>query len=279
MIVALFPNMKKPETAEIAGGICAYLLSRGVEVVAEEENASLLGVKSLKNYPLQNIDFVITLGGDGTILRLMHRHPTLLAPIMPINMGNLGFMADITLDETYLALENLLAGKFTIQNRIAIEGHYDGQSFLAVNDVVIHRGANPSLIDLAMYVDDVYVNTFAADGIIIATPSGSTAYSLSAGGPIVSPDLQALILTPICPHTISNRPIVLFPKNNIRIELIGPEKPVDAIFDGFPSATIKKGCSLVVTHAKRQFSLVCMPGHDYFATLRTKLGWAGKVRQ
>jgi len=148
----------------------------------------------------------------------------------------------------------------------------------AVNEIVIHRASNPCLVDLAINVDEHYLNTFSADGVIISTPSGSTAYSLAAGGPIVTPELNALILTPICPHTISNRPIVLYPKNEITIEYKSNHAPVEITFDGFPCFSINAGEVITITLSQRLFRLVSMPGHDYFSTLRNKLGWAGKLR-
>lgn len=278
MIVALFPNASKPDVAPVAREIKQFLLQHQVEVVAEDENAALLDCPPLSSVKVEDINFVITLGGDGTILRLVHRHPELQAPIMPINMGSLGFMADITLEEIIPSLTNLLEGKYQIQTRMVMEGQWQKNKKIAVNDIVIHRATNPCLIDLAIYVDDRYLNTFSADGIIIATPSGSTAYSLSAGGPIVTPELNAFIITPICPHTISNRPIVVMPERHLRIEYLSPYNPIEVTYDGFPCYFMAKRETLHVQRAQRSFLLVTMPTHDYFSTLRTKLGWSGKLR-
>src|SRR5262249_14775531 len=123
-----------------------------------------------------------------------------------------------------------------------------------------------------------YLNTFSADGVIISTPSGSTAYSLAAGGPILTPELNALVLTPICPHTISNKPIVLRPEKEIRGEYNSEHAPVEITHDGIPCFTMNTGEKLTITHSDRLFRLVAMNDHDYFATLRNKLGWTGKIR-
>lgn len=278
MIIAIFYNTKKHST-ETAKSIRDFLKQHHVTVVAEDPEAEAIEALPLSGVPPESVDFAISLGGDGTILRLIHKYPDMQAPIMAINLGSLGFMADIPADEIMPSLQNLLNGNIQIQSRLAIEGT-TGTNFshFAVNDIVIHRAANPCLIDLAIYVDDRYLNTFSADGIIISTPSGSTAYSLAAGGPILTPELNALVLTPICPHTISTRPIVLRPQQNIRIQYISEHAPLEITYDGFPCATMNVGEVATIAFSKRTFRLVGMPGHDYFATLRNKLGWAGKIR-
>jgi NAD+ kinase len=279
MIIALFPNSKKQHSIEISRKIHAYLTKCGVQVVVETEHSEIIGITPLSNVMPEMIDFMVTLGGDGTILRAIHRHPNINSPILAINMGSLGFMADITLDEIYPSLQKLLDGQYIIQERIVMDGQTSAnQSSFAVNDIVIHRAKNPSLVDLAIFVDNQYLNTFSADGVIISTPSGSTAYSLAAGGPILTPELEAFVITPICPHTISNRPIVLTPDYDIRVEYISDYDPVEITYDGFSYHTMNKNDSLHINRSKRIFRLVSLPGHDYYSTLRTKLGWAGKLR-
>lgn len=279
MIIAIFHNTLKKQSVEIANKITTFLKSHSITVVAEDEEASSINAKPLSSVAPESINFAISLGGDGTILRLIHRHPLMQAPIMAINLGSLGFMADILVDEVENSLKHLLEGNYKVESRIVIEGKTSyGKSNFAVNEIVVHRAINSCLIDLAINVDGRYLNTFSADGVILSTPSGSTAYSLAAGGPILAPELDALVLTPICPHTISNRPIVLKPDMEIKIEYLSDHPPVEITYDGFPCYTIKTGESLTITHANRLFQLVTMPNHDYFATLRNKLGWAGKLR-
>lgn len=279
MIIAIFHNTKKKQSADIAKTIRSFLEDHSVTVVAEDEEALSIGANPLSSVAIESVNFAISLGGDGTILGLIHRHPLLQVPILAINLGSLGFMADIPLDEITTSLENLLQGNYRVQSRIVIEGTTArNKTNFAANEIVIHRAQNPCLVDLAIYVDDRYLNTFSADGIIISTPSGSTAYSLAAGGPILSPELNALILTPISPHTISNRPIVLRPDKEIKIEYISDHAPVEILYDGFPCFNMHSGEVLNITHSNRLFRLVSMPGHDYFATLRNKLGWSGKIR-
>jgi NAD+ kinase len=158
-----------------------------------------------------------------------------------------------------------------------LEGKTAAGALQAVNDIVVHRGSNQSLIELRLSVDGVYVNTFVADGMILATPNGSTAYSLAAGGPILSPTLDAIVLTPICPHTISNRPIVIPASHSIQIEYLSPYDPIDLRADGLHSHLLPSLGSLTVTRSRHTFKLVNLHRRDYFSTLRTKLGWSGKL--
>jgi len=279
MIIAIFHNAIKKQARDIARSICEFLQKHSVTVVCEDEEAATIGAQPLSSIDEKTVDFCISLGGDGTILRLLHRHPLIHAPIMAINLGSLGFMADIPLDAIFPSLQNLLDGNFSVDKRLVIEGTTSAnQTNFAVNDIVIHRSNNPSIIDLNIFVDDRYLNTFSADGVIISTPSGSTAYSLASGGPILTPELNAIVLTPISPHTISNKPIVLLPKKEIRVEYGNSKANAEVLYDGLPYFTIASGESLSITRSERLFRLVTMPGHDYFATLRTKLGWTGKLR-
>jgi NAD+ kinase len=277
MIIALFPNTSKPNALRITRDIAQFLCDKGIEVVLEEPIESITTTLFSSIDP-NTIDFTISLGGDGTILRLVHRFPELNAPLVGINLGGLGFMADIPLNDIYRSLEDIIQGRYQIENRMMMEGVYQDHRCFAVNDIVIHRAHNPTLIDLAIYVDGNYLNTFAADGIIISTPGGSTAYSLAAGGPIVSPNMYAFILTPICPHTISNRPIVLMPNHTIEIKYLSPLKPVEVTTDGMYSFQMKTGEGISLSSSTKNFKLVNLSRHDYFSTLREKLGWVGRLR-
>ncbi len=279
MIVGLFPNMIKHQSKNIAIGIREFLSTQGVKVVAEDGVAETIGASPLSEIDVREINFSISLGGDGTILRLMHRHPEIEAPIVGVNLGSLGFMADIPLDDIYPSLHDLLNGAYKVQERVMMEGiTASGQTCRAVNDIVVHRAQNPCLVELAIHVDGNYLNTFSADGIIIATANGSTAYSLAAGGPILTPDLEAFVLTPICPHTISNRPIVLMPQQMIQVQYISEYQPVEITYDGFSSMTIGTGEVFNISRSSRKFKLVTLLRHEYFSTLRTKLNWAGKLK-
>ncbi len=279
MIIALFANMNKRDSYEIAIDIRDFLQSRGVTVIARDEEAKALAVSPLSSIPPEKITLLVSLGGDGTILRLIHHYPHLDAPVLGINLGHLGFMAEVPLSDLIASLEDLLANHYQIEERLMMEGTtLRGDHCFAVNDFVIHRAKNPSLIDLSIHVDGNYLNTFSADGIIVATPNGSTAYSLSAGGPILTPDLQAIVITPISPHTISNRPIVLLPKDKIEIQYLSPYEPVEITYDGFSNYTIATGETFTIRRSKRTFKAMNLHRINYFSTLRTKLGWSGQVR-
>ena len=278
MIIALFPNEKKAHSFEIGIGIREFLEKQGITVVAEDEKAKRIGAAPLSSVDPKKIDFLIAMGGDGTLLRITHNFKYLDAPILGINLGHLGFMADVPVTDIYPSLTDLLNGKYTIEKRLTLTACSRDQELFAVNDIVLHRASNYSLIELSIQVDGVYINTFVADGIIIATPNGSTAYSLAAGGPILSPTLEALVITPICPHTISNRPIVLTADKTIEIEYLSPYDPIDVRADGLNALSLPSKESITVKQSEKTFKLVNLHRHEYFSTLRSKLGWSGKLK-
>ncbi len=278
MIIALFPNEKKTQSFDLGTEIRKFLENKGITVVAEDEKAARIGAEPLSSVDPHKIDFMIAMGGDGTLLRITHNFPHLDAPILGINLGHLGFMADVPVADIYESLTDLLEGKFTVDKRVALEAEIGKQSLYAVNDIVIHRAQNYSLIELSIHVDRVYINTFVADGIIIATPNGSTAYSLAAGGPILSPSLNAVVITPICPHTISNRPIVLTADHTIELQYLSPYDPIDVRADGLNAATLPSMHTVSIKRSAKNFKLVNLERHEYFSTLRSKLGWSGKLK-
>jgi NAD+ kinase len=279
MIIALFPSLHREKSIALAKEVAQFLKAKGITVVAEEEVAKTLGASPLTHDLLPKINFLLSMGGDGTILRLVHRHETLTAPILGINLGHLGFMADVPLNDLYPSLEELLAGDYQIEERLMLQGSLSKkETCFAVNDIVIHRAQNPSLVEISVHAQGLYLSTFEADGLIIATPNGSTAYSLAAGGPILSPTLGAVVITPICPHTISNRPIVLTADQEITVEYLSPYDPVEVRADGITHFSLKTGKKLSITRSSRSFRLVNLNRRDYFSTLRTKLGWSGKLR-
>ena len=279
MIIALFPNEQKLPSFDLAREISAYLKARNIQVVAEESKAAQIGALPLSKVNPKEIKFLISMGGDGTILRLSHQYSHTDAPILGINLGHLGFMADVPVHDIYPSLDDLLKGAYTVDERLILEAtHSHSPPLLAVNDIVVHRAKNYSLIEFAIRVDGTYINTFVADGIVIATPNGSTAYSLAAGGPILNPALDAIVLTPICPHTISNRPIVLPAHQKIEVEYLSPYDPIEVRADGLEAFSMKSQERLSISKSSKKFKLVNLSRHEYFSTLRTKLGWSGKLR-
>ena len=279
MNIFLYRNTLKKNSQDIAISIREFLHTNAANVYVEDEEAAIIEGKPLSAIDPQDIDVVITLGGDGTILRMVHSHPQINAPVLGVNLGSLGFMADLPITEIHQGLNELLQRNFTVQERFMMEGSAsNGRTQFAVNDITFHRATNPALVELEIFVDGDYLNTFSADGIIFATPCGSTAYSLAAGGPIVTPELKAFILTPISPHTISNRPIVLMPKDEILVKYISQHKPVEVITDGLSSFPLATGETYHIRCAERKFRLVHLPNHNYFSTLRTKLAWTGTLK-
>ncbi len=279
MNILIYRNRTKEHSKSLAIGISDYLTLNGITAVAEDEDAILLNAAPLSKVDPKSIDFIITLGGDGTILRAIHRHLEVDAPILGINMGSLGFMAEVQVKDTYPSLDQLLKGNFGIESRFTMEGETSHhEKCFAVNEIVFHRAKNLRLIDIAIHVDGYYLNTFNADGIIFATPNGSTAYSLAAGGPILTSELNAIVLTPICPHTISNRPIVLMPKKEIQVQYLSQNQNIEVTSDGFSTFQINTDEIYHIRPSKRLFRMVTLPNHDYYSTLRTKLGWAGKLK-
>jgi NAD+ kinase len=279
MIIGLFVNTSKTQAKTLALGVAEFLSSQNITVIAETIEGESLGLPCFSDVPAEKIDFIISMGGDGTILRLAHKYPNISSPILGINLGHLGFMADVPLSDLYPSLQDLISGSYKVEKRLMIEGESASKDHcFAVNEIVVHRAHNPSLIEIAIHVDGVYVNTFEADGIIIATPNGSTAYSLAAGGPILSPDLEALVVTPISPHTISNRPIVLNANQTIQIQYLSDYDPIEVRADGFKSLPLKSGEIFKITRSSKYFNLVSLFRRDYFSILRTKLAWSGKLR-
>lgn len=279
MIIALFANMQKKDSFDISKDIVDYLQQRGLTVVARDLESESLHVPPLSSVELDKVDFMISLGGDGTILRVIHSFPFIEAPILGINLGHLGFMAEVPVTDLFSSLDALLNKEFIIDNRVMMEGIISpNERFFAVNEIVIHRASNPCLIDLSIHVDGKYLNTFSADGIIISTPNGSTAYSLAAGGPILTPDLSAFVITPISPHTISNRPIVLMPKDRIEVQYLSSCDPIEITYDGYSRHSMSTNNVLNVIRSDRTFKIVNLKKFDYFETLRTKLGWTGQLR-
>lgn len=276
MIIAIFPNDHFPESYDIARGIKEFLKKKGIQIVAEDEAAAKINVDPISSIDKTQIQFLISMGGDGTILSLYNKYMDLQVPIVGINLGHLGFMADVPVSDLYPCLEDLLKGAYTIENRLVLKAiTQDDKKYRAVNDLVLHRHSNSSLIEFSIHVDGIYMNTFVADGIIIATPNGSTAYSLAAGGPILSPSIDAFVITPICPHTISNRPFVLNAKHEIEIKYLSEYNPIEMRADGLDYCMIKTQENIKITKSNHIFKLVSLARNDYFATLRSKLGWVG----
>jgi len=278
MTIVIFPHSSHKDSLSLCQQMIAFFQKHKVSLACDDHFAKTLDLPPLSSINPASIQFMISMGGDGTILQLAHTCRHLDAAIFGINLGHLGFMADVPTDDLIPSLQDLLDGAYTIENRIVLEGvSPDLKTSYAINDFVIHRAQSPSLIQFSIYLSDLYLNTFEADGIILATPNGSTAYSLAAGGPILSPALDGVVITPICPHTISNRPIVLTASHEIKIQYLS-RPPIEVIADGIDKFTLRHNETFCFKKSHKTFKLVNLNRRDYFSTLRTKLGWSGKLR-
>ena len=258
-----------------------WLAARGLSVVIERETAGLVPdlavVAASKQELAAQVDLIIVLGGDGTLLSMARAVGDLGVPLLGVNLGGLGFLTATTLDEMFPALEALLAGRMAVDERmlLAVRIFREGQclgEYGAFNDVAIVKAAMSRIIDLSVSVEGRHATAYRADGLIIATPTGSTAYSLSAGGPILFPTMDAVVLTPICSHTLTDRPIVLPGTDRIEVMLLADQE-VMATMDGQIGVGLKERDTVEVRKAAARIRLVHFPHKDFFSVLRTKLKW------
>lgn len=266
--------------------IGTWLQARGVEAVFETATAALMpstdGYRVLDKPALvTGVDMVLVLGGDGTLLSMADCGAAAgtSLPILGVNFGSLGFLTEVTLPELYATLEAAVSGTARIEERMMLESTTDrrGASFgrhIALNDVVITKAARARMIDLSVWVGDEFVTRVKADGLIVATPTGSTAYNLAAGGPIVEPNVDALVLTPIAPHTLTNRPIVIPAASAVRVQpLIESRDEVFVTFDGQAGFQLQESDVIRVARAERTLRLIRPSTRSYFEVLRQKLKW------
>jgi NAD+ kinase len=277
--VGIVVKRGRAEAATLGRGLCVWLRERGIEPVAEPEAAGPLGVESdmSKEQVVRSADLVVVLGGDGTLLSAARHLDRREVPILGVNLGGLGFLTAVTVEELYPTLDRVLAGDYRVDRRMMLRAGLaaaPGQSRLVLNDVVISKAALSRMIDVQLWVDGEEVCTYKADGLIIATPTGSTAYSLSAGGPIVHPSVGVMLLSPICPHTLTNRPMVLSDASIVRAAVrSADDQEVLATFDGQDSVPLSRDEVLEIRKAAETVALVQPPDRSYFSVLRSKLRW------
>lgn len=269
----------RSEALEILKDFIPWLESRGIESYLEPELASDLKVKSVEKERMPSIvNLIVVFGGDGTMLSVARLAKGKNVPILGINLGGLGFITEINKDELFEAFELVLEGKYFIEERIMLDAFVYRQdtriaNFTVLNDVVINKGALARIIDLETYVNRGYVTKFKSDGLIISTPTGSTAYSLSAGGPILYPTLSCIIITPICPHTLTHRSIVLPDSCVIDVVLTSVSEDVVLTLDGQVGFSLHKDDRIEVSKSDFKTQVLVLPHRDYFQILRTKLKW------
>ena len=280
MRVAIVAHPRKPDAPMAVQRVRESLLKRGIETVLEEETASLIGEVGDPNFT-EKADLVISLGGDGTLLETLHRIGPSSTPIAGVNIGTLGFLTACTDEEVDLLSDHLATGEMNIVERsmLKVEMIEEGgkaHEFLALNEVVLMRGETGRLVSLEARVDGELLNHYRADGLIVATPTGSTAYSMAAGGPLLGPYAGVFVITPICPHSMSNRSLVV--REQAVIELSPDEngqEPILFSVDGRDILRIEKDSIVRVSRHEQSLRLIRLPGHSFYETLRKKLHWHG----
>lgn len=279
--VGILSKPGAPLAEKLVPQILAWLAARGINCKLDPDTAAYAhraGDAVPREEVAQGIDLLIVLGGDGTILSAARCAPDSELPILPVNLGSLGFLAAVTVDELFPELERTLAGDHRIGRRqlLHCELHRHGQlisSYDALNDVVITKASLARIIDVETHVDNHFVCRYKADGLIVATPTGSTAYSLAAGGPILFPQLQALCLTPICPHMLTNRPVLVPDSSEIRMLNLASDGDAYLTIDGQVGEPLRKSDLVVCQRSTRSISLIRPPKLLYFDVLRQKLKW------
>lgn len=286
--VGFFVNTTKANAANVAHGVSTWLKERGIVSLLPEEQADALGKTSQtrisKTDVVEQADVILVLGGDGTLLSAAHMPQIENVPILAINIGTLGFLTDASLDELYPTLESLLTGDYRIEHRMMLEVVVNRQGFpqpfraFALNDVVIRHYTR--LIELDAYVDGELFIPYNADGLIIATPSGSTGYSLSCAGTIVAPQLEAILLTPIAPHSLTVRPFVAHGGAEITVKMRATYQSVDVFVDGQREThSLTAGAVIEVKKAERTIQLIRSQHHSYYKALREKLMLGETIRR
>ena len=282
--IGIFCKQKPNIDAKIISELTEWLESKNCTVYLEPDTADLIGKKpsTSKEEVSSNSDLIIVLGGDGTLLKvagIAHPHEV---PILGVNLGSLGFLTETTMENLYPTLEEVLNSKCEVENRMLLNAQVlrNGEKiedFNVLNDIVINNGALARIVNLEVFVDGQYMTSYRADGLIIASPTGSTAHSLSAGGPIIHPSIRALVLSPICPFALTNRPIVIPDSATIKVQLTtrNEDEDVRVTLDGQTGYSMKSGDILEAKKADIPLKLVQTPGKNYYQLLRKKLHWGG----
>jgi len=279
--IGIVAKTDRPEARGVVERLLAWCGERGLQPFLDKETAGLCpearATSVLKPDLPAQVDLLLVLGGDGTLLSMARLVGDLAVPMLGVNLGGLGFLTALTVDELFPALEAFLAGGLVIEERVmlAAEVRRHGErlsEYVALNDVVITKSAMSRIINLAVWVDGQFATGYRADGLIISTPTGSTAYSLSAGGPIVFPTMPAVVLTPICSHTLTNRPIVL-PADQLIEVTLQSDQDVMVTLDGQVGFALKEGDVVAVRQAAARIRLLRFPQKHFFSVLRTKLKW------
>ncbi len=283
--IAIMGRDDDPRVADPMTALATHLTKAGVEVLAANTMSLNLKVTKVAESALaERADLIIAIGGDGTMLYAGSLARDKEVPLLGINRGRLGFLADVTPDEMLASVDHVLAGNFSRESRLLLEARLiraDGEDITAValNDVVLQRRDTGRMVDFETRVADRYVNTHSGDGLIVATPTGSTAYALSCGGPIIEPQLDAVVIVPVCPHTLTDRPIVIPASQPIEVRLLErADTNAEIIVDGHSIGAIHAKDRLLIGPAGSRITLIHPPGYDFYGILRSKLYWGRDSR-
>lgn len=287
--IALVGKYHSPEIAESICQLAEYLRQRGVSVFVERETVENMGRIEQPWWMVcgfndigSHADLAIVLGGDGTMLNAARRLARYKVPLVGVNQGRLGFMTDIAREDMLTCMEDLLDGRFTPESRILLDAEIvrDGRTVaenLALNDIVVDKGAIGRMIEFELFIDGEFIYNLRADGLIASTPTGSTAYSLSSGGPILHPAMAGICLVPLCPHALSNRPLIVNDSANIELRVAHADDP-RVHFDGQVTVDLQKGDCVRLRRSDYTICFLHPPGYSYFSMLRQKLHWSARPR-
>jgi len=283
--VAIVGRHDDPRVAEPMAVLVEHLTKLGITVLCDEQMQLDLPVRRVSSIALgTSSDLMIAIGGDGTMLYAGNLARTSGVPLLGINRGRLGFLADVSPDEMLASVDHILAGNYSCESRLLLRARLKRPgappvSETAFNDIVLQRRETGRMVDIVATIDDAYVNTHSGDGLIVATATGSTAYALSCGGPIIDPRLDAVVIVPICPHTLTDRPIVVPSGKSIGIRVLEREDTqAEVVIDGRTLGAIGSNDSLSISAAEQRVQLIHPPGYDYFGILRSKLFWGRDSR-
>ena len=277
--IGIIGKTGKQETLDILTELAPWLKSKGHEVYVDIENATVMNIEGTPRSQMSSlVDMIIVLGGDGTMIGVARLVAEKGIPILGVNIGGLGFLTAVSRDELYEVLDRVLVDDCHVEERIMLNACVLRHSeciaeYIVMNDVVVNKGALARIIDLETYVNSTYISTFKADGLIVSTPTGSTAYALSAGGPILYPTINSIVLAPICPHTLTNRPIVLPDDVKIEIMLRSRNEDVFLTLDGQMGFSLRQNDIVEVKKSQYRARLYIPCERDYFEIIRTKLKW------
>lgn len=277
--ICVIPNVHKDKNLRMTQSLVSWIIEHGNNPVLNEVIASKIGYveygKSTSEI-FEISDFIVVLGGDGTILNVARQCASFSTPILGVNLGHLGFLAEVDNENVYEAVEKIIKGEFSIDKRMMLEAsvvkdNMEVVNFIALNDIVVTRGSFSRMVKLKVFVNEQYVNTYLADGIIISSPTGSTAYSLSAGGPIVYPNLELFVITPICPHTLHSRSIIVSEKDRVKLEIVGENQDVMITTDGQQGYKLDSGDNIYIRKSSKYTNLIRLKNTNFFDLLRSKL--------